>query len=126
MTRTVAPSTVTNGRLSVVPGAAIVVVTAQALAPRGRRQKCSEVTLLSGPYHAMYAVPAGSTATPGLWPAPIVTGVAAPAAGASGAASVDARSALTSTATAPAQPASASAPIGPALSTSVLAHAPPT
>src|ERR671930_508694 len=64
MTRTVAPSTVTNGRLSVVPGAAIVVATAQALAPRGRRQKCSEVTLLSGPYHAMYAVPAASTATP--------------------------------------------------------------
>src|SRR5919197_215407 len=85
MTRTVAPSTVTNGRLSVVPGAAIVVAIAQAPAPRGSRQKCSEVTLLSGPYHAMYAVPAASTATPGLWPAPSVTGVAAPAAGASAA-----------------------------------------
>ena len=48
-----APSTVTNGRLSVVPGAAIVVVTSQAEAPRGRRQKFSDVVLLSGPYHAM-------------------------------------------------------------------------
>ena len=35
--------------------------------------------MLSGPYHAMYAVPAASTATPGLCPVPIVRGVAAPA-----------------------------------------------
>ena len=72
-----APSTVTKGRLSVVPGAAIVVLTSQAPAPRGRRQKFSEVVLLSGPNHAMYAVPAASTATPGLCPVPIVRGVAA-------------------------------------------------
>ena len=37
------------------------------------------MVLLSGPYHAMYAVPAASTATPGLCPVPIVRGVAAPA-----------------------------------------------
>src|SRR5919204_223745 len=80
MTRTVAPSTVTNGRLSVVPGAVIVVATSHAAAPRGSRQKRSEVTVLSGPYHAMYAVPAASTATPGLCPAPMVNGVAARAA----------------------------------------------
>src|SRR5215467_5523640 len=83
MTRTVAPSTVTNGRLSVVPGAASVVLTSQALAPRGSRQNCSEVVRLSGPNHAMYAVPAASTATPGLWPVPIVTGAAPAADGAS-------------------------------------------
>src|SRR6188472_1103514 len=77
MTRTVAPSTVTKGRLKVVPGAAITALASHAPAPRGRRQKFSDVVLLSGPYHAMYAVPAASTATPGLCPAPIVRGVAA-------------------------------------------------
>jgi hypothetical protein len=49
----VAPETTTNGRLSVVPGAAIVVLTSHAEAPRGRRQKFSEVVVLSGPYQAM-------------------------------------------------------------------------
>src|SRR6478672_10529038 len=83
MTRTVAPSTVTKGRLKVVPGAAITVLASQAPAPRGRRQKFSDVVLLSGPYQAMYAVPAASTATPGLCPAPMVKGVAAPAGAAS-------------------------------------------
>jgi hypothetical protein len=73
----VAPSTVTKGRLSVVPEAAIVVLTSHAPAPRGRRQKFSDVVVLSGPYHAMYAVPAASTATPGLCPVPIVRDVAA-------------------------------------------------
>jgi hypothetical protein len=85
-------STVTKGRLSVVPGAAIVVETSHAPAPRGSRQNCSEVMLLSGPYQAMYAVPAPSTATPGLCPVPMVSGVAAPApAGATSVAATHAR-----------------------------------
>src|SRR5690348_7737011 len=94
MTRTVAPSTVTNGRLSVVPGAASVVLTSQALAPRGRRQNCSDVVRLSLPYHATYAVPLASSATPGLCPAPIVSGAAPAPAGASSATTRTASAAL--------------------------------
>ena len=59
------PLTVTYGRRSEVPGAAIACATSQALAPRGSRQKFSDVVPVSGPTQAMYAVPAASSAAPG-------------------------------------------------------------
>ena len=59
-----------------MPGAGIVRATSHAVAPRGTRQNCSDVVPLSGPYQARYAVPAASTATLGLKPAPTVNGAA--------------------------------------------------
>jgi hypothetical protein len=50
---------------------------AQRGAPRGRRQKCSDVMFGSSPIHAMNAVPAASTDTAASRPSPIWTGSAA-------------------------------------------------
>src|SRR4051812_38386343 len=86
--RTVAPLTVTNGRVRLVPGTVTGPPASHADAPRGSRQKCSVVVLGSLPIQAMYAVPEGSTATSGSTPGPIATVVAArPSAGVSARAS---------------------------------------
>ena len=92
------PVTTTNGRESEVPGVTIddTALASHVVAPRGSRQNRNVATLLSGPFQAMYAVPAASTATPGAWPGPIAIGSpAAAVAGASSApATVIARSVL--------------------------------
>src|SRR3954467_2281311 len=78
MTVTRAPATLTIGRLivSVSAPTGSVRVRSHADAPRGRRQKCGGAPR-SLPFHTMYAVPTGSTATPGSAPAPTTVNGAA-------------------------------------------------
>jgi len=63
---TVLPLTVTNGRESDVFGAGICRWPWHRVDPRGCRQNRRVLTVGSSPYHAMPAMPAASTATPGL------------------------------------------------------------